>query len=272
MGHLNRGVLAARRSRRAVACAARMPAAADASGARGTARSATDCPHPALTGAARLRRSRGAVAPTRAARMPEAADASGARGTARSATDCPHPELTGAARLHTCRPFSGCRRAHPCGTHPQPRTPQGRGELRDRPRTARTRHSRVLPAFAPAVPSGTASRRRPGPPPPTGEAPAVARYGPRATRIFYSAAHAFSVTRPVPRVSCVLYGHGRGPVSGRNVPFAPGRGRQTTTTSASGLETATTDLSYDDGEQPGPRERRRLRRRRAHACWGTTRS
>ncbi len=125
MGHLNRGVLAARRSRRAVACAARMPAAADASGARGTARSATDCPHPALTGAARLRRSRGAVAPTRAARMPEAADASGARGTARSATDCPHPELTGAARLHTCRPFSGCRRAHPCGTHAR-----SRGRLR----------------------------------------------------------------------------------------------------------------------------------------------
>ncbi len=109
MGHLNRGVLAARRSRRAVACAARMPAAADASGARGTARSATDCPHPALTGAARLRTLR-----------PPCGTHARSRGRLRGAGNCALGHGLPAPGSHGCcppSPFSGCRRAHPCGTH-----------------------------------------------------------------------------------------------------------------------------------------------------------
>jgi hypothetical protein len=49
--------------------------------------------------------------------------------------------------------------------------------------------------------------------------------GRAAARTFYSAGGAFSVTPHARTSSCSLYGHGRGTVSGRNVPFAPECGR-----------------------------------------------
>ena len=49
--------------------------------------------------------------------------------------------------------------------------------------------------------------------------------GRAATRTLYSAGSCvFCHTSHASRVSCMLYEHGRGAVSGRNVPFAPGRG------------------------------------------------
>jgi hypothetical protein len=80
--------------------------------------------------------------------------------------------------------------------------------------------------------------------------------GRAAARTSYSVVDAFSVTPgdpPTPsRGSCILYGHGRAAVSGRNVPFAP------------------------SAEARDHRNRRRPRGRdhrlRNHACWGMTRS
>ena len=120
---------------------------------------------------------------------------------------------------------------------------------------------------------GRAARGRPSPAPvvaadgngrgrhPPQERPRPSRgTGRAATRTLYSAAPAFSVTPRRSRGSCMLYGHGRGAVSGRNVPFAPGRGAETgpATTAAPRPQPS---IEEPRRREPGPRERRRLRRR-----------